>query len=75
MDAVKEMCGLYGTVIAFQAHNPIKNMALVRYSTQEEADAAKKALHIYRVGQTMLLASVANDQEVFSSNLPLTNFT
>jgi len=64
VDAVKEMCGLYGTVIAFQAHNPIKNMALVRYSTQEEADAAKKALHIYRVGQTMLLASVANDQEV-----------
>lgn len=64
VEAVRELCARHGTVMTFQAHNPIENMALVRYSNQEEAKAAKAALHIKRVGPTMLLASVSTDQEV-----------
>ena len=63
-EAVKEMCLRHGHVMTFQAHYPIENMALIRYSCQEEAAVAKKAMHITRVGNVMLLASVATDQEV-----------
>ena len=61
---MKEMCSRHGTVITFQPHYPIENTALVRYSNHEEAVAAKKALHITRVGTTMLLATISTDQEV-----------
>ena len=39
-------------------------MALVKYNSSDEAANAKKALNMCVVGSTMLVATVATDQDV-----------
>ena len=42
----------------------MEGTALVKYHSPEEAANAKKALNMHMVGSTMLVATVATDQEV-----------
>ena len=42
----------------------MEGMALTRYATPDDAANAKKALNMFMAGSTMLVATIATDQEV-----------
>ncbi|XP_076801462.1 uncharacterized protein LOC143445936 [Clavelina lepadiformis] len=62
--SVRQLCMQQGAMISFQPHYPMEGMALVRYSSPDDAANAKKALNMCMAGSTMLVATVATDQEV-----------
>jgi len=64
-----------GSMMSFQPQCPMDGMALVKYATPEDAENAQKTLNMQTFGSTMLVASVATDQDVSVSHIVLLQST